>query len=119
MDSEEGNYKETLPPWAGAAWCLLLNLTAGLPTVVNMAVSVCETGQRGFGVLKSAPGPELPFEGPFRYYHGQFHAARSTGGASSTLILRYFQDCIGKARWGKGGMDYQEGTPMTGFRCRN
>ena len=82
VDSEEGNYKETLPPWAGRGMVpdgSKPYLPDYQPYVVNMAAVYVRRVEHGFGVLKSAPGPELPFEGPFRYYHGQFHAGQIHG----------------------------------------
>ena len=77
------------------------------PYVVNMAAVYVRRVEHGFGVLKSAPGPELPFEGPFRYYHGQFHAGQIHGRGVEYTDTTVFSGLYRKGmRWGKGRMDY-------------
>jgi hypothetical protein len=118
VDSEEGNYKETLPPWAGRGMVpdgSKPYLPDYQPYVVNMAAVYVRRVEHGFGVLKSAPGPELPFEGPFRYYHGQFHAGQIHGRGVEYTDTTVFSGLYRKGmRWGKGRMDYCGGDAYDG-----
>ena len=85
------------------------------PYVVNMAAVYVRRVEHGFGVLKSAPGPELPFEGPFRYYHGQFHAGQIHGRGVEYTDTTVFSGLYRKGmRWGKGRMDYCSGDAYDG-----
>ena len=106
VDSEEGNYKETLPPWAGRGMVpdgSKPYLPDYQPYVVNMAAVYVRRVEHGFGVLKARLA-RLLFEGPFRYYHGQFHAGQIHGrGVEYTHTA--FQT-VQERHGAKGGMDY-------------
>lgn len=118
VDAQEGNYKETLPPWAGRG-LVPDGSKPYLPDyrdcVVNMAAVYVRRVEHGFGVMKSAPGNDLPFDGPFRYYHGQFHGGDRHGRGVEYTDTTVFSGTYRKGmRWGKGRMDYCGGDAYDG-----